>query len=272
MTVENLIIGENFKPYCNVVIDFQTYNQPRYYKNNNVVFCKTDFLIPFFNEIRNFNISIILITHQSDYEINEQIFSHKPPCIKKWFAQNVNYRHPDLIPLPIGLENHKGFSKGSYIDIEYLEKLQPNFTSLNKNLDKVYSNFGNTHKNRENVRNILKSKEMSYEDAFGQPFAKYMKSMSDFLFVASPRGNGIDCHRTWEALLMGCVPIVEKHFMYDDYNLPIIQIDSWEELNYDMLETYKNRYLNQELFTDISQLSMKYWIDRIGQEFKKIQN
>ena len=27
--------------------------------------------------------------------------------------------------------------------------------------------------------------------------------------VAAPRGNGLDTHRLWEALYLGCVPIVQ---------------------------------------------------------------
>jgi len=32
---------------------------------------------------------------------------------------------------------------------------------------------------------------------------------TEYAFVASPYGNGFDCHRTWEALCLGCIPIVK---------------------------------------------------------------
>jgi hypothetical protein len=34
--------------------------------------------------------------------------------------------------------------------------------------------------------------------------------MCKYSFVLSPFGNGYDCHRTWEALLLGCIPIMKK--------------------------------------------------------------
>ena len=31
----------------------------------------------------------------------------------------------------------------------------------------------------------------------------------DFAFVICPHGGGLDCHRNWEALCLGCIPIVK---------------------------------------------------------------
>ncbi|CAF4740942.1 unnamed protein product, partial [Rotaria sp. Silwood2] len=40
------------------------------------------------------------------------------------------------------------------------------------------------------------------------PFETYLQHAGNAKFILSPRGNGLDCHRTWEAFLMGAVPIV----------------------------------------------------------------
>lgn len=37
----------------------------------------------------------------------------------------------------------------------------------------------------------------------------YFTSLPKYKFVFSPEGNGIDCHRHYEALLAGCIPVVE---------------------------------------------------------------
>ena len=48
--------------------------------------------------------------------------------------------------------------------------------------------------------------------------------MIKYTFILSPAGIGLDCHRTWEALCLGCIPIVcipefknlfEKHVQGD---------------------------------------------------------
>jgi len=41
------------------------------------------------------------------------------------------------------------------------------------------------------------------------PYAAFMAALADAAFVASPEGNGIDCHRHYEAWLAGAVPVIE---------------------------------------------------------------
>jgi hypothetical protein len=48
----------------------------------------------------------------------------------------------------------------------------------------------------------------------------------------SPRGNGIDCHRTWEALYLDAIPIVWHSTLDSLYtNLPVLIINDWSEIN-----------------------------------------
>ncbi len=257
MKVDTIVNGVNFKRFCDVVIDVDTANDSRNYKDGDIVFCKTDYLGIFYNEVRGFDGRLKLISHESDYPVGEMLWRYKPDCVVKWFAQNVNFQHPDLIPIPIGIENHFGPSKGSLIDVEFIESSFP--LMANERINKIYCNFKNTHSNRENVRNLLREHEYSFIQDSDLSSADYHLQMSKFLFVASPRGNGIDCHRTWEALLVGSIPIVERHFMYDAYpTLPIVQIDNWREvLEPKFLENKTNKILAKEL--DYSPLFMRHW-------------
>jgi len=89
--------------------------------------------------------------------------------------------------------------------------------------------------------------------------------MSTCKFIVSPEGNGKDCHRTWEALYMGSFPIVIKHFMYDEWcDLPIIQVEDYSKVTYDILYSYLNKEYNYE------KIYMKYWKERINSEFNKL--
>ena len=36
---------------------------------------------------------------------------------------------------------------------------------------------------------------------------EYLRTLGQHRFVLSPRGNGLDAHRTWEALMVGTIPI-----------------------------------------------------------------
>lgn len=272
MNIENIINGENFKRICNVIISPDTINEHRVYDSKNIIFCKTDYLQTLFNEISELDGNNILISHQSDYEINKYIFDRKPKSISRWYAQNVNHRDDNLIPIPIGIENHTGSDKGTLIDLDFLSNLNPTYNNINKITDKLYCNFNvNTHHNRSNVKEFLIRNELCHVDDFGIKSKDFHTNLSKYLFVASPRGNGIDCHRTWESLIMGSIPIVERHHMFDNYKLPILQIDSWDELvNTNILEIYKDKYLKGDLFNNMEQLKMDYWINLILDDFKKI--
>ena len=64
----------------------------------------------------------------------------------------------------------------------------------------------------------------------------YLKEMAQCKFTFSPRGFGIDCYRTWEALLVGSIPVIKSShldFMYE--GLPVLIVNDWQVINEDFL-------------------------------------
>ncbi len=58
-------------------------------------------------------------------------------------------------------------------------------------------------------------------------------------------GNGLDCHKTWEAIYMKSIPIVTRWYGVEKFKqmgIPILIIDDWSELkDLDLSEdNYKN--------------------------------
>jgi hypothetical protein len=266
------INGVVFKEISNFIIDTDVQNLNfEFINDKDVVWCKTEFIEPLFEYIKLTNKRIILITHCSDHDINETRFSKKPNNVIKWFAQNVNFKHPVLIPLPIGLENHFGPHKGGYIDTEFLKKQNFLDTQVtNKIISHIYCNFTFTNTNRIQILNTISKKQIAFIDT-PKPFKDYCEKMKEFLFVASPPGNGLDCHRTWEALYFGCIPIVQKHFMYDFYQeLPIIQIEDWSCLDLSQYKEFIELYKNGKLFKTPFMLDKHYFFNKILDERKKI--
>ena len=44
----------------------------------------------------------------------------------------------------------------------------------------------------------------------------------------SPQGNGLDCHRTWEALILKTIPIVRTSSLDPLYEgLPVVVVHEW---------------------------------------------
>ena len=59
--------------------------------------------------------------------------------------------------------------------------------------------------------------------------------------MISPPGNSVDCHRIWESIYLGVIPIVEKHLCHDYWNdLPILFVNSFNDINEKILnENYE---------------------------------
>ena len=56
--------------------------------------------------------------------------------------------------------------------------------------------------------------------------------MAEYGFVVSPVGHGLDAHRTWEALALGCIVLTEASpldAMYEENQLPVASFSSAEE-------------------------------------------
>jgi hypothetical protein len=82
------------------------------------------------------------------------------------------------------------------------------------------------------------------------------------MFVISPEGAGIDCHRTWEAILLGCVPVVKKSkFSVLLNNLPVVMLDDWSEFNSDQMIQHVKR-LNSSKF-DFNPMFLRHWQEKI---------
>jgi len=94
------------------------------------------------------------------------------------------------------------------------------------------------------------------------------------VFVASPRGNGLDTIRTWEALMLGCIVIVRRipgggegacvlEELYRD--LPVVIIDHWFSITRDFLDRILSEYSQRTFRYD--KLEMSYWLDQIEAAF-----
>lgn len=65
----------------------------------------------------------------------------------------------------------------------------------------------------------------------------YYKSVLNSKFLISPEGNGVDCHKNYEALFCGCIPVVEDHpYMRIKYeNMPVLYTKDYSEITYNYL-------------------------------------
>lgn len=66
----------------------------------------------------------------------------------------------------------------------------------------------------------------------------YFLELPSYKFIISPEGNGIDCHRHYEALLAGCIPIVEHNDLIEGKykNCPILYTTDYTEITHEYLQ------------------------------------
>lgn len=105
---------------------------------------------------------------------------------------------------------------------------------------------------------------------------QYLIELQHYKFVLSPAGNGPDAHRTWEALMMGCIPVVVTGPFDEMYaGLPVLILDSWDELTPKRLErAYKELRYGQQTFS-FDSLFTPYWfrmIDKAIHAFSMNEN
>jgi hypothetical protein len=88
------------------------------------------------------------------------------------------------------------------------------------------------------------------------PHNSYFESLPHYKFVISPEGNGIDCHRHYEALMAGAIPIVEDHpGIREKYvGCPVLFTKDYSELTPSYLTEVYNRMINQTF--DFSRLML----------------
>merc|ERR1712203_1215043 len=91
-----------------------------------------------------------------------------------------------------------------------------------------------------------------------------------FAFIISPWGNGPDCFRTWEGLVLGAIvlmlrngsPVHEELFS----DLPVIFLNNWTEVTAENLRQWKLKYSG--MFDPsaplLPKLTWQYWSDRIA--------
>jgi hypothetical protein len=217
----------------------------------------------------------ILVTGDSDIEINSQY--PKPGMLQKilnhsffccWFAQNLNYTHPKMIHIPIGLDFHNLWEKPKkqeplrWSPLSHEVELKKIIAACNYTDQRIPLAYCNWHFTIHRGERAECFKEIDHTICFFElkqkrRFDAY-RQQSNYSFVLSPQGKGMDCYRTWEALALGCIPIVKKSPLDSLFSdLPVLILNDWGDLTTDLiqktLDTFSSRKFNyQKLF-------LSYW-------------
>lgn len=251
----------NIKNNCNQII---YNNEPidtnvlTLINNSFIFFVKTDHL-PFFSTyiLPNIRKKFILITHNSDLLSGQEKNIYNNKNLIKWYGQNMipNYEINKMVGIPIGLENSQWKGYDHNICKKYKNNIKENL---------LYFNFSlNTNTERASIENSL------YENGFTKNESKdwenYIKDLSTHKFAVSPEGNGIDCHRVWECIYVGCIPIIKKNSIMFEFfkDLPILWVQDFKCITNEFLIQEYNLFQYSQF--NIEKITMKYWYATIRQ-------
>lgn len=195
------------------------------------------------------------------------------PRLIRWHAQNLGMTHPRLAPLPLGLDYHTmaiGRRPGwgpvttptqQEAELDAIRRAAP---PLAERAVKAHGNwhFGRGNTARERLQARLDPAAMHYQEAPATR-AESWRDAARCLFTLSPQGKGMDCHRTWEGLVLGAIPIVEDLPIRDVYaGLPVIRVTDWAEVTPARLAAERERILGETW--DFAPLFRAYWLRRIA--------
>lgn len=259
------ISGDSFRAIAQHIYDETKQKfDPQKVKYKDTVFVKTDYLETFFNNMYpSIVYPFILITHNSDYSAPGKFKKYlNETKILYWLGQNPDISfHPKFIPIPIGIAN-RCWGHGN---VNNFKKYSEAFA---KNQEKKYLlgiNFrtGTAPGARNQVYALFSSK-LFCANIFNKDHAKYLELMAQTKFIISPPGNGLDCHRTWEALLVGTIPIVKSSTLDPLFaDLPVVIITDWNQVTEEFLHRkYDEIQACLDTF-DLEKIYFAYWKDLI---------
>lgn len=252
-----LICRKYYFENCNIV--FKTINDIKNNINNikiyDIVGIQRDILDEF---IKHCNLTVKCYIHIID--------CHKSSCCKsngyknhlefleseyiiKLYSENwIGPTHNKLEILPIGFSSNKinileNYIKNSKI-LSFFEKTKNISSTFHHVLhNKKKCAWNRKLSDRQDVYNLFLNNHL-IDFLPKLSYTEYLKHYNNYKFTISPTGNGLDCHRTYEAIILNTIPIVKTgplDKMYKQYDLPVVIVNDWSDITENNLEIWTNK-------------------------------
>jgi hypothetical protein len=160
--------------------------------------------------------------------------------VHRWYAQNMverGHHHPQLIPIPIGMNFHTGFpgSPHTVDTVQQMDLIRKDMAEGFRERPRavLLDYYGGTHPSRRETVETLSRCPGGMEQSPRRGQLETWRDYASHQFGIAPRGNGPDTHRFWEYLLYGTVPVVRSgplDPLYLDAHVPVVIVDEWSEV------------------------------------------
>lgn len=187
-----------------------------------------------------------LLIHNGDFPPSDSVIDQLAVRGATIYCVNKIEESEYLKALPIGLENAH-FNKSGVINDFLHNGLPVRETSVSVNkINMIFTSFSANTNELERLPLIDAIKRSRHKfSGSGLTMTQYLQELSSSRFVLSPKGNGLDCHRTWESIYLGAIPVVLEGTLANSFtsSLPIWEISNWEQVlgasDEELLDRYK---------------------------------
>ena len=255
----DFITGNGLAQHCRYVLNWDALYVNEQVENN-WWFCRPEWLDFFFQKLAPKD-SFVLFTSNSDAPIGPSAAAKMDlrDQLVAWFGTNVVVERPNLFAFPLGISDpHWPHGDGAVLkSVQGAMIERTNLVDAGFDLDK----------NPVQRRRCLD--QTGFAPSPQKAFAEYLEDLRASYFCLSPAGDGIDTHRTWEALYLGTVPVVTRSVFTEQHpDLPMVVLDDWAEFS----SIAFSPELHEELMSgwDPATLALDRYLERVRATIREL--
>lgn len=278
-------------------VEFLNSRSVRFFSANNILYYRTKWF-----RWNNFNpqIPVVIITSVSDFSPTyvknwRKILEH--PNLIRWYALHCDINHPKIVHMPLGIDYNAGFGRLGIHRRSYekkkckydtpleqekqLKQIQSQLQLLKDRPLKAYTTGGINktsfkrhdkykYSRHDMIKYLANKSWVDIEPKFISRNETWKKH-NNYSFILCPIGIGLDSYRTWEALLLGCIPIVQSSELDPVFeDLPVIKVKCWSEVHPENMQKWKTYILSRKW--KMEKLTNAYWKKRIQSDIDRHLN
>jgi hypothetical protein len=181
-----------------------------------------------------------------------------------WFGQNCDLAapHPKFVPMPLGVAAPH-WPHGNQQALLRAHRGMPGVAD--KKLQ-AHASFHLTlsHPERADLFWRLQRRAGVAFEPQRLPPEELWAGHADYAFAVSPRGAGLDCHRTWEALVLRTIPIVKRSTLDPAFDgFPVATIQDWDDVTIAAMAAWLAELADKFTPDMFQRLTAPHWTSRI---------
>lgn len=273
-------------PFSHFFIKWYLLHAVKKQKHKCLVFCFPHELFAFFEKriIPLLEKPFVFISMESDKPASETLKTVLllPKLGHVFCIHNDLHPHKKVTGFPVGINFHERMCRTEVFgtkriisaqeqELQLLEIKESHLEGAKYN--KIYCSFHKsiTHPRRVELYNIFKDNPLCYFKTL-YPRELFWADARKYQFMLCPRGAGFEAMRTWEALVLEIIPIVESSPL--DYlfeGLPVVILQSSDEIIEENLNKWKRELLPRFHSDAMKRITNTYWINKVREKQQEIE-